>query len=133
MVIYIVGLKLYVSSVLPHGVCDGFLSSSPRPFSRSTDIQTAQPDELTAPSNYERMDEVISNISTEIVAKVITFVLAHRLKRVRFGVCHGNRNVSLHLCVQNAVSAQPCVGKFRISLVLLNFLHCNFRLWFETP
>ena len=25
--------------------------------------------------------------------QVITFVLAHRLKRVRFGVCHGNRNV----------------------------------------
>ena len=42
------------------------------------------------------------------------------------------RNVSLPLRVQNAVSAQPCVGKFRISLVLLNFLHCNFRLWFET-
>ena len=41
--------------------------------------------------------------------------------------------VSLRLCVQNAVSPQPCVGKFRISLVLLNFLHCNFRLWFETP
>ena len=40
--------------------------------------------------------------------------------------------VSLRLRVQNAVSAQPCVGKFRISLVLLNFLHCNFRLWFET-
>ena len=30
-------------------------------------------------------------------------------------------------------TAQPCVGKIRISLVLLNFLHCNFRLWFETP
>ena len=44
-----------------------------------------------------------------------------------------NINVSLRLRVQNAVSAQPCVGKFRISLVLLNFLHCNFRLWFETP
>ena len=41
--------------------------------------------------------------------------------------------VSLRLRVQNAVSAQLCVGKFRISLVLLNFLHCNFRLWFETP
>ena len=41
--------------------------------------------------------------------------------------------VSLRLRVQNAVSAQPCVGKIRISLVLLNFLHCNFRLWFETP
>ena len=41
--------------------------------------------------------------------------------------------VSFRLYVQNAVSAQPCVGKFRISLVLLNFLHCNFRLWFETP
>ena len=41
--------------------------------------------------------------------------------------------VSLRLRVQNEVPAQPCVGKFRISLVLLNFLHCNFRLWFETP
>ena len=41
--------------------------------------------------------------------------------------------VSLCLCVQNVVPAQPCVGKIRISLVLLNFLHCNFRLWFETP
>ena len=41
--------------------------------------------------------------------------------------------VSLRLRVQNAVPAQPCVGKIRISLVLLNFLHCNFRLWFETP
>ena len=41
--------------------------------------------------------------------------------------------VSLQLRVQNAVSVQPCVGKFRISLVLLNFLHCNFRLWFKTP
>ena len=41
--------------------------------------------------------------------------------------------VSLHLRVQNAVPTQPCVGKIRISLVLFNFLHCNFRLWFETP
>ena len=40
--------------------------------------------------------------------------------------------VSPQLRVQNAVSAQPCVGKLQISLVLLNFLHCNFRLWFET-
>ena len=40
--------------------------------------------------------------------------------------------VSLRLRVQNAVSAQPCVGKLGISLVLLNFLDCNFRLWFET-
>ena len=36
--------------------------------------------------------------------------------------------VSLRLRVQNAVPAQPCVGKLGISLVLLNFLHCNFRL-----
>ena len=35
--------------------------------------------------------------------------------------------VSLHLRVQNAVPAQPCVGKLGISLVLLNFLHRNFR------
>ena len=46
---------------------------------------------------------------------------------------HGIRYVSLRLRVQNAVPAQPCVGKLRISLVLLNFLHCNFRLWFKTP
>ena len=38
-----------------------------------------------------------------------------------------NAYVSLCLCVQNAVPAQPCVGKLEISLVLLNFLHCNFR------
>ena len=41
--------------------------------------------------------------------------------------------VSLRLRVQNSVSAQPCVGKLGVSLVLLNFLHCNFRLWFKTP
>ena len=45
----------------------------------------------------------------------------------------GEIYVSLRLRVQNAVSAQPCVGKLGISLVLLNFLDCNFRLWFETP
>ena len=44
-----------------------------------------------------------------------------------------NIYVSLRLRMQNAVPAQPCVGKIRISLVLFNFLHCNFRLWFETP
>ena len=36
--------------------------------------------------------------------------------------------VSLQLSVQNAVSPQPCVGKLPISLVLFNFLDCNFRL-----
>ena len=41
--------------------------------------------------------------------------------------------VSLRLRVQNAATAQSCVGKLGISLVLLNFLHCNFRLWFKTP
>ena len=40
--------------------------------------------------------------------------------------------VLLQLRVQNAVSAQPCVGKLGISLVLLNFLGCNLWLWFET-
>ena len=43
-----------------------------------------------------------------------------------------NAYVSLRLRVQNAVPAQPSVGKLGISLVLLNFLHCNFRLWFKT-
>ena len=37
-----------------------------------------------------------------------------------------NTCVSLRLRVQNAVPAQPCVRKLGISLVLLNFLHCNF-------
>ena len=46
---------------------------------------------------------------------------------------HKNTYVSLRLRVQNAVPAQPCVGKYWISLILLNFLHCNFRLWFRTP
>ena len=41
--------------------------------------------------------------------------------------------VSLCLHVQNAVPTQPCVGKLGISLVLRNFLLCNFRLWFKTP
>ena len=41
--------------------------------------------------------------------------------------------VSLRLRVQNAGPAEPCVGKYWISLILLNFLHCNFRLWFKTP
>ena len=57
-----------------------------------------------------------------------------------FTVCMSNsayRNnityVSLRLRMQNAVPAQPCVGKYWISLILLNFLHCNFRLWFKTP
>ena len=48
-------------------------------------------------------------------------------------MCMTNAYVSLRLRMQNAVPAQPCVGKLRISLVLLNFLHCNFRLWFKTP
>ena len=55
---------------------------------------------------------------------------------VEGGVDHQKRPqtyVSLRLRVQNAVPAQPCVGKLGISLVLLNFLHCNFRLWFKTP
>ena len=45
----------------------------------------------------------------------------------------GNTYVSLQLHMQNAVFAQNCVGKLGISLVLLNFLGCNFRLWFKTP
>ena len=52
----------------------------------------------------------------------------------KFFILHvSNIYVSLRLRVQNAVSAQPCVGELGISPVLLNFLGCNFRLWFETP
>ena len=66
--------------------------------------------------------------------RVEDFTENERLFKVTPPVLKVNKiYVSLRLRVQNAVSAQPCVGKFRISLVLLNFLHCNFRLWFETP
>ena len=51
----------------------------------------------------------------------------------KYGFYRLNVYVSLRLRMQNAVPAQPCVGKLGISLVLLNFLHCNFRLWFKTP
>ena len=40
--------------------------------------------------------------------------------------------VRFQLIVQNVVSAQPCVGKLGISLVLLNFLGCNCGWWFKT-
>ena len=58
----------------------------------------------------------------------VMLCMAKVLKEVQNGLTY----VSLQLHVQNVVSAQPCVGKLGISLVLLNFLHCNFRLWFET-
>ena len=67
------------------------------------------------------------------------FLTWRRFAGSRFAVSTQCRNqtrdiyVSLRLHVQNAVPAQPCVGKLGISLVLLNFLHCNFRLWFKTP
>ena len=68
-------------------------------------------------------------ISTDVLLTgIIDFTLSHY--HILTG--HVYIYVSLQLCVENAVSAQPCVGKFRISLVLLNFLHCNFRLWFKT-
>ena len=79
------------------------------------------------------------NYKVSLNSTVTTF---GSLSKEELGVCKLNMftvrryfrftYVSLQLRVQNAVSAQPCVGKFRISLVLLNFLHCNFRLWFET-
>ena len=34
---------------------------------------------------------------------------------------------------QNVVSAQSCVRNFKISLVPINFLGCNFKWWSETP
>ena len=57
----------------------------------------------------------------------------HQSCSTRKSVKSPNIYVSLCLRLQNAVPAQPCVGKLGISLVLLNFLHCNFRLWFKTP
>ena len=61
----------------------------------------------------------------------MTLTLALRMALIGLSDLHVY--VSLQLRMQNAVSAQPCVGKLGISLVLLNFLGCNFRLWFETP
>ena len=48
---------------------------------------------------------------------------------LKFPTLYDNKYVTLQLRVQNVVSAQPCVGKFGISLVLLNFLHCNFSFF----
>ena len=53
---------------------------------------------------------LVSSITYEIYLKIILGL-------------HDIRYVSLRLRVQNAVPAQPCVGKLGISLVLLNFLH----------
>ena len=64
-------------------------------------------------SSYLKMNNSKDHISTQFI--------------------HRNLYVSLRLHVQNAVPTQPCVGKLGISLILLNFLHCNFRLWFKTP
>ena len=64
----------------------------------------------------------------------IVFYTFYRFEIIQLGETRlENIYVSLCLCVQNVVSTQPCVGKLGISLVLLNFLHCNFRLWFKTP
>ena len=58
-----------------------------------------------------------------LIEKKVAYVIAFQSLKIY---------VSLQLRMQNVVSAQPCVGKLGISLVLLNFLGCNFRLWFET-
>ena len=63
----------------------------------------------------------------------VWYRLVVRITFIGLGNCTTHIYVSLRLRVQNAVPAQPCVGKYWISLILLNFLHCNFRLWFKTP
>ena len=74
------------------------------------------------------MPEIKKNLVRKNYGGVVTFPFLF------WNVCENlNVYVSLRLRVQNAVPAQPCVAKIRISLVLFNFLHCNFRLWFETP
>ena len=70
----------------------------------------------TSPHHHVTLNFSPIHISFEMKRKFNTFIY-----------------VSLRLRVQNAVPAQPCVGKYWISLILLNFLHCNFRLWFKTP
>ena len=72
----------------------------------------------------------------ELVGELCTYTLVHL--QLPCGSCTHQANahvvsptlenniyVSLQLSVQNAVSAQPCVGKLEISLVLLNFLDSN--------
>ena len=67
-----------------------------------------------------------------ILKQILTHIY-HNFNLLLAPFFQGKLYVSLQLRVQNAVSAQPCVGKLGISLVLLNFLGCNFRLSFETP
>ena len=74
-----------------------------------------------------------SNIDRSLYTKFKNQLLTSGTIKWRYHQAGRNVCVSLRLRVQNAVPAQPCVGKIGISLVLLNFLHCNFRLWFETP
>ena len=69
---------------------------------------------------------------TVLIFTHVTVLMSKGLKVVFVAYVH-NTDVSLCLRMQNAVSAQPCVGKLGISPVLLNFLDCNFRLWLETP
>ena len=77
------------------------------------------------------LKKFVSANNLVIVVSLIFFSMSLSELCTEYGCYH--IYVSLQLCVQNAVSIQPCVGKLGISLVLLNFLGCNFRLWFETP
>ena len=59
------------------------------------------------------------------------FVQLWGKESIRIGFC-GQAYVRFQLIVQNVVSTQPCVRNLAISLVLLNFLYCNLKLWFKT-
>ena len=59
-------------------------------------------------------------LALKLELKIIDFILKLDMSHFSFSC-------------KNAVSTQPCVGKLGLSLVLLNFLDCKFRLWFETP
>ena len=75
------------------------------------------------------------NVWMHYVLAALTYIALNALEILMPSVDSVNIYVSLQLHMQNAVSAQPCVGKFQISLVLLNFLHCNFRLnhcWYRS-
>ena len=72
------------------------------------------------------------------IGMVVTLLNAVILYTVMYGCVLQCSYVPVHMShfnytCKNAVSAQPYVGKLGISLVLFNFLDCNFRLWFKTP
>ena len=76
-----------------------------------------------------------SRLLLNLILGIIAFKISEEklFQVIALARIHYITYVSLQLLVKNVVSTEPCVGKMGISLVLLNFLDCKFRLWFETP